>query len=68
MTDLSIGTCKNIAEEWHKTAFAGAITSFCCSECGAHYIDADSYYAGLSDGYGEIRTNFCPNCGRKVVE
>ena len=63
---LGSGTCENVAREWEKFAHAG--TSFCCSECGAHYFDAESYYAGLAGKDEEdIRTNFCPNCGRKVV-
>ena len=65
---LGSGTCENVAREWEKTSFAHACTSFCCSECGAHYIDAECYYAGLADKDEEqIRTNFCPCCGRKVV-
>lgn len=62
-------TCRNVHEEWEKTSFTGAETSFCCSECGAHYFDAESYYAGLADADGDlIRTNYCPNCGAKVVQ
>lgn len=62
-------TCRNVHKEWSKTSFAGAETSFCCSECGAHYVDCESYYAGLADADEEqIRTNYCPNCGCKVVD
>lgn len=61
-------TCKNANEEWEKTSFAHAATSFCCSECGAHYVDCESYYAALAGADEEqIRTNYCPNCGAKVV-
>ena len=74
-TDLTDGcallterTCKNVCKEWEKTSFAHAATSFCCSECGAHYVDCESYYAGLADADGEqIRTNYCPNCGSRVI-
>lgn len=62
-------TCTNVCKEWAKTSFAGAETSFCCSECGAHYVDCESYYAGLADAdEKQIRTNFCPNCGARVIE
>lgn len=62
-----VGMCRNVNKEWEKTSFAHAGTSFCCSECGAHYVDAESYYAGLAGKDEEqIRTNYCPNCGRKV--
>lgn len=62
-------TCRNVCEEWGKTSFAGAGTSFCCSECGAHYVDCECYYAALADADEEhIRTNYCPNCGAKVVD
>lgn len=62
-------TCRNVNKEWEKTSFAHAGTSFCCSECGAHYVDCESYYAALADANEEgIRTNYCPNCGAKVVE
>ena len=65
---LGSGECENVCDEWEKTSFAGAATSFCCSECGAHYFDAESYYAGLADADDEpIPTNFCPNCGRRCV-
>ena len=65
---LGSRTCENVAREWEKTSFAHACTSFCCSECGAHYVDAECYYAGLADKDEEqIRTSFCPNCGSKVV-
>lgn len=61
-------TCENVYHEWSKTSFAGALTPFCCSECGANYADRESYYAGLADVGGvPIRTNYCPNCGAKVV-
>ena len=61
-------TCRNISKEWEKTSFAHAATSFCCSECGAHYVDCESYYAGLANQKEEqIRTNYCPNCGARVV-
>ena len=64
---LGSGTCENVAREWEKTSFAHACTSFCCSECGAHYVDAECYYAGLADKDEEqIRTNVCPNCGKAV--
>lgn len=62
-------TCRNVNKEWEKTNFEHAGTSFCCSECGAHYVDCESYYAALADANEEdIRTNYCPNCGAKVVE
>lgn len=62
-------TCRNVHEEWEKTSFAGAETSFCCSECGAHYVDAESYYAGLADANDiSIQTNYCPNCGARVID
>jgi len=74
-TDLTDGcallterTCKNVCKEWEKTSFAHAATSFCCSECGAHYVDCECYYAGLADADEEqIRTNYCPNCGSRVI-
>ena len=57
-----VGMCRNVNKEWSKTSFAHAGTSFCCSECGAHYVDAESYYAGLAGKDEEqIRTNYCPN-------
>ena len=59
-------TCRDVSDEWR--GFAGATTAFCCSECGAHYVDGESYYAGLADASDEwIKTNYCPNCGAKVV-
>ena len=65
---LGSGTCRNVHKEWEKSSFAGACTSFCCSECGAHYVDCECYYAGLADADEEqIRTNYCPNCGAKVI-
>ena len=61
-------TCRNVNKEWEKTSFAHAGTSFCCSECGAHYVDCECYYAGLADADEQsIRTNYCPNCGAKVI-
>lgn len=60
-------TCVNVKDEWQKTSFAHAGTSFCCSECGAHYVDVECYYAGLANKDEEpIETKFCPNCGARV--
>lgn len=62
-------TCRNVHKEWEETMLSGACTEFCCSECGAHYVDGECYYAGLADADEEqIRTNFCPNCGARVGE
>ena len=64
-----IRTCKNVADEWTKKNCCRAETSFCCSLCGAHYIDCECYYAGLANiDEKPIRTNYCPNCGAKVVD
>ena len=61
-------TCRNVHKEWEESMLSGACTEFCCSECGAHYVDGECYYAGLADADEElIRTNFCPNCGARVV-
>lgn len=60
-------TCVNVKDEWQKTSFAHTGTSFCCSECGAHYVDVECYYAGLAGKDEEqIPTNYCPNCGLRV--
>ena len=65
---MSEHTCKNIFNEWEKKNCAGAKTTFCCSECGAHYVDCECYFAALADVDEKyIRTNYCPNCGAKVV-
>ena len=58
-------TCRNIKDQLRGI---GA-TEFMCSECRAYYADAESYYAYLScdDDEGEVKTNYCPNCGAKVV-
>ena len=61
-------TCKNVYKEWEKIKGAGAKTTFCCSKCGAHYVDCECYFAALADANGRyIRTNYCPNCGAEVV-
>ena len=59
-------TCKNIKDQLHRI---GA-TEFMCSECRAYYADAEAYYAYLScdDDEREVKTNYCPNCGAKVVD
>lgn len=58
---LGAGTC-------HDT---GDPSDFCCSECGVRmFTDTNETYTMIaSDGRTIIkRPNYCPNCGKRVVE
>lgn len=58
---LGAGTCKD----------EGDPGDFCCSECGMRmFTDTnDTYMMIASDERTIIKhPNFCPNCGRKVVD
>lgn len=58
---LGVGTCHDV----------GDLSDFCCSECGIRmYIDTgDTYTMIADDGCTIIKhPNYCPNCGRKVVD
>lgn len=58
---LGRGTCKDLAE----FRGFGTKTEFKCSECGYEY----SAVGGFGCDYGDApEFNYCPNCGRKVVE
>ena len=49
----------------------GDPSDFCCSECGVRMFTntSDTYTMIASDGRTIIKhPNFCPNCGRKVVD
>lgn len=59
---LGSGTCRNVHKEWEKSSFAGACTSFCCSECGAHYVDGECYYAE-SDSREKLEADVQKWCG-----
>ena len=58
---LGVGTCKD----------DGDPSDFCCSECGVRmFTDTNDTYTMIArDGRTIIkRPNYCPNCGKKVVE
>lgn len=58
---LGRGTCKDIAE----TRKFSDKTRFECSECGYEY----SAVGGFGCDYGDAPDfDYCPNCGRRVVE
>ena len=49
----------------------GDPSDFCCSECGVRMFTdtSDTYTMIASDGHTIIKhPNYCPNCGRRVVE
>jgi len=60
-TTLGPGTCRD----------EGDPSDFCCSECGVRMFTntSDTYTMIAADEHTIIKhPNFCPNCGRKVVE
>ena len=65
---LGAGTCHNaskVMDEHDQARFA-------CSECGA-WIDSrmlwnPEYRNGESPWVSDCKLNYCPNCGRKVVD
>ena len=55
------GTCHDVGDP----------SDFCCSECGVRMFTdtSDTYTMIASDGRTIIKhPNYCPNCGRKVVD
>ena len=67
-TTLGHRTCHNISEVMDEHGQA----RFACSECGA-WIDSrmlwnPEYRNGESPWVSGCKLNFCPNCGRRIVE
>lgn len=65
---LGRGTCHNISKVMDKHGQA----RFACSECGA-WIDSRMLWNpecrnGESPWVKDCKLNFCPNCGRRIVE
>ena len=65
---LGAGTCHNASKVMDEHGQA----RFACSECGA-WIDSrmlwnPEYRNGESPWVNDCKLNFCPNCGRKVVD
>lgn len=65
---LGAGTCRNISKVVDKYGQA----RFACSECGA-WLDSrmlwnPEYSNGESPWVKDCKLNYCPNCGRKVVD
>lgn len=65
---LGAGTCHNASKVMDEHGQA----RFACSECGA-WIDSrmlwnPEYRNGESPWVSDCKLNYCPNCGRKVVD
>lgn len=65
---LGAGTCHNISKIVDKYGQA----RFACSECGA-WIDSrmlwnPEYRNGESPWVNDCKLNYCPNCGRRIVD
>jgi len=52
---LGAGTCRSTTDD--------SAWCFVCSECGKSFPRSDLHFA---HNHGEI--NYCPNCGRRVIE
>jgi hypothetical protein len=64
----SSGTCNNASKVMDEHGQA----RFACSECGAwidsHMLWNPEYPNGESPWVRDCKLNFCPNCGRRIVE
>ena len=68
VAELGAGTCRNISKVMDEHGQA----RFVCSECDA-WIDSrmlwnPEYRDGESPWVSGCKLNYCPNCGRKVVD
>ena len=56
--ELGSGTC-----EWVLEHSGTLYDKWCCSKCGYLFVEPR-----CDQGYTDLEPNFCPNCGRKVVD